>query len=445
MRVFAIRPDIVLSLIFSKSVSMQALVAGDKNVTLAHDRAVAKAMHHVEKLAQARRKEQGKFLRERTGNMVIGKFRHEMSRGKDPQLHTHAVIMNMTQRADGKWRALFNDDIFKVQHEVDAMYKGQLALELRELGYEIRVLDGKGNFELNHISWEQIEAFSSRSKVIEEALAKDGKTRADATTLEKQVISMATRPHKDERDRDLVKQYWVTKSRELGIDYGPQSRLDGREYGETGPASGAGVPSDPNLPAAITPAQAVVQYATNHLTEREQVVTKQDLMTVALRRSVGLAGPDQVRGEIDRLVKQGTLIESAPAYAMAQPTENAPVLSPAGWQSHLQELKGWTDKQAKQYVATAIERGSLVPTEKRYTTQKGLKREKAILAIERTGRGQVTPLMSQEQVAKALEGSTLTASSARQIGLWVFRVMPGRAKPTLSNGSCNCSHPSTRQ
>jgi TrwC relaxase. len=31
-----------------KSVSMQALVAGDKNVTLAHDRAVAKAMHHVE-------------------------------------------------------------------------------------------------------------------------------------------------------------------------------------------------------------------------------------------------------------------------------------------------------------------------------------------------------------------------------------------------------------
>jgi hypothetical protein len=36
---------------------------------------------------------------------------------------------------------------------------------------------------------------------------------------------MATRPHKDERDHDLVKQYWVTKSRELGIDYGPQSRL----------------------------------------------------------------------------------------------------------------------------------------------------------------------------------------------------------------------------
>ena len=39
-----------LDLTFSapKSVSMQALVAGDKSVVLAHDRAVTKAMEHVE-------------------------------------------------------------------------------------------------------------------------------------------------------------------------------------------------------------------------------------------------------------------------------------------------------------------------------------------------------------------------------------------------------------
>jgi hypothetical protein len=120
--------------------------------------------------------------------------------------------------------------------------------------------------------------------------------------------------------------------------------------------------------------------------------------------------------------------------------------SPAG-------VERLTDKQAKQYVATAIERGSLVPTEKRYTTQKGLKREKAILAIERTGRGQVTPLMSQEQVAKALEGSTLTAGQRQAVEtivstenrLSAFRVMLVRAKPTPLSGPCNCSHPSTRQ
>ncbi|MDY7536422.1 MobF family relaxase [Pseudomonas sp. Bout1] len=413
-----------LDLTFSapKSVSMQALVAGDKEVTAAHDRAVTKALKHVEQLAQARRKEKGKFLRERTGNMVIGKFRHEMSRGKDPQLHTHSVVMNMTQRADGKWRALFNDDIFKVQHEVDAMYKGHLAHELRELGYEIRVLDGKGNFELNHISRDQIEAFSSRSKVIEEALAKDGKTRADATTLEKQIISLATRPKKDERDKDLVKQYWVTKSRELGIEYGARSRLDGREYDESTPGSpGAMRPgeihAESELPDGITPGQAVVQFAINHLTEREQVVSSNELRTVAMRRSVGLAGPNEVEAEINRLVKQGTLIESAPAFKMAKGDagEDSPVLSPAGWKNHLQELKGWTDKQAQQYVDTAIKRGSLIEADKRYTTQKGLKREQAILAIERTGRGQVTPIMPLEAVRQALEGTTLTTGQREAV------------------------------
>lgn len=115
--------------------------------------------------------------------MVIGKFRHEMSRGKDPQLHTHAVIMNMTQRADGKWRALFNDDIFRFSMKLTPC-TGPTGLGVARAGLRDPRTDGKGNFELNHISREQIEAFSSRSKVIEEALAKDGKTRADATTLE---------------------------------------------------------------------------------------------------------------------------------------------------------------------------------------------------------------------------------------------------------------------
>ncbi|MEN9119324.1 MobF family relaxase, partial [Xanthomonas euvesicatoria] len=118
-----------LDLTFSapKSVSMQALVAGDKDVTAAHDRAVTRALEQVERLAEARKKVKGKSYRERTGNMVIGKFRHEMSRAKDPQLHTHSVVLNMTQRADGAWRALSNEDIFRVQHEVDALYKAELA------------------------------------------------------------------------------------------------------------------------------------------------------------------------------------------------------------------------------------------------------------------------------------------------------------------------------
>ncbi len=46
------------------------------------------------------------------------------------------------------------------------------------LGYEIRLTDKEGGFELAHINRAQIEAFSQRSRMIEEALDNRGKTRA---------------------------------------------------------------------------------------------------------------------------------------------------------------------------------------------------------------------------------------------------------------------------
>lgn len=386
-----------LDLTFSapKSVSMQALVGGDKAVVLAHDRAVSVALEQVERLAEARRKIDGKSTRERTANLVIGKFRHEMSRAKDPQLHTHSVLMNMTQRSDGKWRAIANEDIFKVQHEIDAIYKSELAKGLQELGYGIRLVDDRGNFELSHISREQILAFSARSQVIEEALANQGKTRQNATTLEKQIIALATRPRKDESDRAIVKQYWLSKSAELGIRYGKQDLLLSRDGKSLDHLS---------LPACMTPAQAVVRYAINHLTERESVVTRSELLSTALRRAVGVATVEDVQTEIGALVKKGALIESEPAYKLAARKQGI-ALSKAGWKHYLREQKGWSDRQCKLYVEHALKKGSLVEAEKRYTTSAAMRREKVILAIERQGRGVMSPLVPKALVEAALSGS----------------------------------------
>lgn len=108
------------------------------------------------------------------------------------------------------------------------------------------------------------------------------------------------------------------------------------------------------------------------------------------------------------MIGQGTLVEAVPAYRMAERMDG-PVLSSAGWECFLRELKGWTEKEAHTYVGHAIKRGSLVPAEKRYTTQKALAREKAILAIERTGRGAVAPILTAAAVKTALESSTLNA------------------------------------
>lgn len=382
-----------------KSVSLQALIAGDKGVTVAHDRAVSFALEELEKLTSARRKEKGKSYRERTGNLVIAKFRHEMSRAKDPQLHTHAVALNMTQRKDGKWRALSNEDFYLVQHELDALYKGELAKELQALGYRIRLTDDKGNFELGNISRKQIEMFSARSKVIEDALAKDGKTRKTATTLEKQIIALATRPRKDERDRELVKEWWITKSREAGIRFEKEYMPDA--------LPGGGIPAFDDLPQHMTPAQAVVQYAIRHMTEREAVVTENQLMAAALQRAVGLATYREIKAEIQRKVAQGALIPSAPSYGLADRSQGTQVLTATGWKSYLRESQSWSDKQAARYVASAIKRGSLVKIGKRYTTQQALKREKAILAIERDGRGKMEPVINAKAAQDALEHTSM--------------------------------------
>ncbi|MCX7116922.1 MAG: conjugative relaxase, partial [Legionellales bacterium] len=88
-----------------KSVSLQALVYGDIEIIKAHEYAVERAIEMAETRAQARKKIQGQSMIEVTGNLVVGKFRHETSRAQDPQLHTHAIVMNLTQRSDGQWRA----------------------------------------------------------------------------------------------------------------------------------------------------------------------------------------------------------------------------------------------------------------------------------------------------------------------------------------------------
>ena len=117
---------------------MQALIHGDKAIIAAHEKAVAAAVQEAEKLAQARTTHAGKTITQNTGNLVVASFRHETSRALDPELHTHAFVMNMTQRGDGQWRALKNDELMRAKMHLGDVYKQELALELTKAGYELR-------------------------------------------------------------------------------------------------------------------------------------------------------------------------------------------------------------------------------------------------------------------------------------------------------------------
>jgi conjugative relaxase-like TrwC/TraI family protein len=187
-----------------KSVSIVALVANDRRVIEAHDAAVKDALGLMESKVVARQKIKGISFREHTNNFVVAKFQHDLSRDQDPQLHTHAIAMNLTQRKDGRWTALANEEMLKGVKVVGAYYRAQLAQRLQDMGYEIRAT--RDGFEMASVSDDAIKMFSQRSRSIEDQLSAQGLTRDSATGGQKQTITKNTRKRKTESDRKALRQ-----------------------------------------------------------------------------------------------------------------------------------------------------------------------------------------------------------------------------------------------
>jgi conjugative relaxase-like TrwC/TraI family protein len=86
-----------------KSVSLTALVGGDERVREAHRESVRTALRELERYTQARIG--NVHAPETTGKFVAATFEHGTARPVDgyaaPQLHTHAVIFNLTEQANG--------------------------------------------------------------------------------------------------------------------------------------------------------------------------------------------------------------------------------------------------------------------------------------------------------------------------------------------------------
>ncbi|EHS6392524.1 conjugative relaxase, partial [Salmonella enterica] len=97
------RPGYDLTFSAPKSVSLMAMLAGDKRLTEAHNQAVDIAVRQVEALASTRVMTDGQSETVLTGNLVMALFNHDTSRDQEPQLHTHAVVANVTLH-DGEWK-----------------------------------------------------------------------------------------------------------------------------------------------------------------------------------------------------------------------------------------------------------------------------------------------------------------------------------------------------
>jgi len=149
-----------------KSVSVAGLVM-DKNPAIiqAHDAAVLDVMGEVEKyFTVARNKDKQQYT---TGKMCYATVRDGFSREMDPHLHTHVVVMNLTEhqgKIQGIWtRKILQRDFNKAFGE---LYRCRLAEKLHDLGYTITYIKN-GEWRLSRVSREIEQEFSKRREQIE--------------------------------------------------------------------------------------------------------------------------------------------------------------------------------------------------------------------------------------------------------------------------------------
>jgi conjugative relaxase-like TrwC/TraI family protein len=284
-----------------KSVSMQALAGGDERLWTVHRRAADRALAELERSVQTR--QHGGQERVNTENMVAARFDHVAARpshagqehgyGPDPHLHTHVVIANLTQRADGQWRALEPLELYRSQEHATAVYRSELAKEVQRLGYALTHTGQKGEWELAGYSRTHITAFSQRRQDIEQHLVARGLRGAGAA----QIAAHQTRLAKDVRDETTLRTEWQDRAGALGLDLKRMTV-----------AAQARAPLSVDSGKQEEGVREAVAYAREHHTEREAVVDSRALEASALHHGMGTVTLDHVRAEMATQRAQGELI-----------------------------------------------------------------------------------------------------------------------------------------
>ena len=296
------RPGRDVTLSAPKSVSLLALVGGDERIVEVHDQAVGKTLAWIEKNAVETRiqdKGSGTMVRAGGQKMVAATFRHDTSRNLDPPLHTHAVIANMVQGGDGKWRTMVNDGLYRNKMAVGAIYRAELAEGLRELGYGIGKTHPDGRFEIEGVPREVIEAFSTRRAEIEAAMAERGLGKTAENPHLAARATLMTRAKKRDMDKGELWRSWERQAAELGFS------------AETVRAKARHVERErPVRDLFAGPGYAAVEaasWAVEHLSERQAVFGHAELLAAVLASEPGAVTVEAAERTISALEREGDL------------------------------------------------------------------------------------------------------------------------------------------
>ena len=328
-----------------KSVSLTALVGGDDRVREAHRESVRVALEQLEHYTQARIG--SNHVPETTAKFIAAKFEHDTARPVDgyvaPQLHTHAVIFNMTERENGQYRALQPQSLFASQQFATAVYQSELTYRLRQLGYEITA-GRSGAPEIKGYTQEYLDASSPRSQQIREYLERTGRAGFEAA----EIAAHSTRDRKEIHSPAEV----MAAHRKLAGEFGHQAEAVVRAARERQQHQERPAQTVDRVGESLT-------FSRDKNFEREAVVDERALIRDGLRRGMGDVTHSQVRANLDARLSAGE-------FQLVERPGNSPA--------------------------------------RKFTTAKTIAAEQEILRRVGEGRNQVQPALSRSQAIAVADG-----------------------------------------
>lgn len=206
-----------------KSVSL-AWALGDPELRKAIEQAQLHAVHQAltyleEKAGFARVGSQGQELVKCP--LLLALFEHGTSRALDPQLHTHALLINLTVHPDGHTTAVDSTYLYHFKMATGTIYRAALADAMERIGFEVeqRRVGSSIGFELSAIPKTLIEEFSKRRAEIEEKLKLKAGSLDAASPKYAELIAKETRRTKDtEKPRAELIDGWQKVGHSHGVD-----------------------------------------------------------------------------------------------------------------------------------------------------------------------------------------------------------------------------------
>jgi conjugative relaxase-like TrwC/TraI family protein len=266
-----------------KSVSIQAFLAGDGRLIMAHETAVTEALRELEAHAchQTGRGVNKRYVT--SGAIAAAVFRHGESRALDPHLHSHAFIFNVTCSDANRSRllALESSNIFERTKYLTEIYRNALAREVQKLGYQI---DRRPNgFELTGVAPDLLERFSKRAQQRDQAIA--AREAELGRELSRDEIAVLVRENR------AAKQYELTPEQ---VRQGQLTQISAGEL-EHLRALKTGLARTPSESSSLPEAMA---RTSEHLFERRTVVPEYEFAAIVLRETYGTHSLDAVKAAI---------------------------------------------------------------------------------------------------------------------------------------------------